>query len=99
MEVESRWNPVAEVEVSGGESLAVEQRGRIAVWEGKFLMRNLQKHGVVDGWTPEPAGLVARGSFRARDSTIRRTNGHGSIVIKQGLVFFVKRFSELCLVC
>lgn len=72
------------MEVSGGESLAEEQRGRRAVCEAKFLMRSLQKQGVVDGWTPEPAGLVAKGSLRARDSMIKRTNGHGSIVESWG---------------
>jgi hypothetical protein len=35
----------------------------------------------VDGWTLGPAGFVACGSFRASDSTMRRMNGHGSIVL------------------
>lgn len=76
----SRWKPAEEVLESGDESPGVVQRGRSAVWDGKFLIRSLQKHGVVDGWTPEPAGLVAWGSFRAIDSTDKRTKGHGSMV-------------------
>ena len=81
----SRLNP-AEASESGGESPAgvVEQSGTRAVWvwEGKFFIRSLQlqKQGVVDGCTPVPAGFVACGSFRASDSTINRTNAHGSIV-------------------
>lgn len=45
-------------------------------------MRILQKHGVVEGWMPESGGgFVGEGiSLRERDSTIRRTNGQGSIV-------------------
>lgn len=33
-------------------------------------------------WIPEvdPMGFVVFGSFRDNDSTIKRTNGHGSIV-------------------
>lgn len=43
-------------------------------------MRILQKHGVVEGWTPETGGgLVAEGRLRARESIIRRRKGHGSI--------------------
>ena len=40
----------------------------------------LQKHGVVEGWTPESGGgLAGEGSLRARESRVRRTKGHGSI--------------------
>lgn len=36
---------------------------------------------MVEGWTPEIGGaLVAEGRFRARESTMRRTKGQGSIV-------------------
>ncbi len=72
----------ADVSESGGESPGVVgQSGTRAVWEAKFLIRSLQKHGVVEGCTPVPAGFVACGSFNASDSTVNRTNGHGSIVI------------------
>lgn len=77
---ESRWKPGAAVTASGAEEEEGE-RGRSAVWEGKLVVRILQKHGVVEGWTPEIGGaLVAEGRFRARESTIRRTKGQGSIV-------------------
>ena len=79
----SRLNS-AEASESGGESPAgvVGQSGTRAVWvwEGKFFIPSLQKQGVVDGCTPVPAGFVACGSLRASDSTINRTNAHGSIV-------------------
>lgn len=66
--------------VSGAESPEVVHSGRSAVWEvEKFLSLSLQKHGVVEGWTPEPAGLVARGSFKASDSIVSLTNRQGSI--------------------
>lgn len=87
----SRSKPGEEVEESGGESPLVGQRGRRTVWEGKFLIRSLQKQGVVDGWTPEPAGLVACESFRASDSTLKRTNGQGSIAIVSVLVLVRRR--------
>lgn len=71
----SRWKPGKEVADADASS------GMRVVCEGKFLRRSLQKHGVVEGCTPEPAAdLVANGSFRVNDSTIKRTNGHGSIV-------------------
>lgn len=70
----SRWKP-------GKEVASVEESGIKVVCEGKFFKRSLQKHGVVEGCTPElAADLVASGSFNVNDSTIRRTNGHGSIV-------------------
>lgn len=75
----SRWKPADDAAESGGESPETDERGRSAVWEGKFLMEILQKQGVADGWTAAPAGRVAWGRLRARESTIRRTKGHGSI--------------------
>lgn len=54
-------------------------RGRRAVWVEKLLSRILQKHGVVEGWMPEPGDFDAMGSFRDRDSTKSRTKGHGSM--------------------
>lgn len=77
---ESRWNPAADV-VESGLGSASEERGRRAVWGGKLLKRSLQKHGVADGWTPAPAppDFDRCGSFRVRDSTTSRMNGHGSI--------------------
>ena len=57
--MESSWNPADDGGDSGGESVGEEQSGSRAVCEGKFLIRSLQKHGVADGWTPGPAGLVA----------------------------------------
>lgn len=73
----SRWKPGKEV---ADAEASVDDRGMRVVCEGKFLSRSLQKQGVVEGCTPEPAAdLVASGSFRVSDSTIRRTNGHGSI--------------------
>lgn len=70
---------------SGDESPESEHNGRRAVWEGKFLILILQKHGVVEGYIPEPAGLVGSGSFRANDSIISRTNGHGSMLSRSRL--------------
>lgn len=87
--VESTWKPADEVTESGGESPGEEERGSNAVCDGKFLIRTLQKHGVVEGWTPVPAGFVAWGSFRDNDSTISRTKGQGSIVyVSLQLLFF-----------
>lgn len=43
---------------------------------------------MAEGWTPEPADLVAEGSLRANDSTIKRTNGHGSILARSENGFF-----------
>lgn len=74
----SRWKPGKEV---ADADASVDESGMRVVCEGKFLRRSLQKHGVVEGCTPEPAAdLVAWGSLRVNDSTIRRANGHGSIV-------------------
>lgn len=71
------------MEESGGDESLVElERVSRAVWGGKFLILSSQKHGVVDEWTPGPAGLVACGSFRAKESTLSRTNGHGSIDVR-----------------
>lgn len=78
-DVGSRWKPADDAAESGGESPETDERGRSAVWEGKFLIAILQKQGVVDGWTAAPAGRVAWGRLRERDSTISRTNGQGSI--------------------
>lgn len=44
----SRWKPKAEV-VASGAAEEEEERGRSAVWEGKVLIRILQKQGVVEG--------------------------------------------------
>jgi hypothetical protein len=45
----------------------------------------LQKHGVVvvvDGWIRESGDdFVGNGRFNANDSIVRRTKGHGSIVV------------------
>ena len=80
---ESRWNPAEEMVESGDGSPPDEQSGSRAVCDGKFFILSLQKQGVVEGCTPEPAGLVACGSFRASDSTMSRTNGHGSILLSK----------------
>lgn len=83
-EAASRWKPNADVEDSGGASFGDVQRGIRAVCEGKFLILSLQKQGVDEGWTPGPAGRVAAsGSLRAKDSTIKRTNGHGSMLASE----------------
>ena len=77
----SRWNPGNE---AGEWRDEVSERGMRDVWEGKELSLSLPKHGVVEGWMPEPACLVARGSLRESDSTIKRTNGHGSMRERDG---------------
>lgn len=57
----------------------------MAVWEGKLLIRSLQKHNMDDGGMPEPVSLVAMDSFKAMDSINSRTNEQGSI--NSGRVF------------
>ena len=48
-------------------------------WVGKFLRLILQKHGEVEGWTPEKEGLEAMGNFTPRFPTRIRTNWFGFI--------------------
>lgn len=59
-----------------------EERWISAVWEGKFGMEMLQKHGVVEGWIRESVDeFVGDGRFKANESIVRRTKGQGSIVV------------------
>lgn len=63
--------------------LVGEERGSGAVLEGegtRSTSERVQKQGVAVGWMPVgPAGRVTEGSFRRSESTVRRTNGHGSM--------------------
>jgi hypothetical protein len=63
--------------------LVGEERGSGAVLEGdgtRSTRERVQKQGVAVGWMPAgPTGRVAEGSFKRSESTVRRTNGHGSI--------------------
>lgn len=54
-------------------------RGTVVNWVGKFLRLILQKHGEVEGWTPEKEGLEAMGNFTPRFPTRIRTNWFGFI--------------------
>ncbi len=58
----------------------------MANWVPKFINLILQKHGDVEGWTPEKEGFDAMGNFTPRFPTRIRTKGQGFI----GFFFFLE---------
>lgn len=75
-----RWKAAARPESAAAVESSAGRRGRGAIFSERLSRVILQKQGVEEGWTPEPAGREAMGIFRARFPTRTRTKGQGSMI-------------------